>query len=47
MKLLTFVNYELETSAIHQNKAEFMQKFTSWQKNMLFFNESWLFKGGV
>ena len=46
MKSLIFVNIELETSVIHQNKAEFMQKFTSWQKNMLFFRESWLFKGG-
>ena len=47
MKLLEFVKIELEKSVIHQNKAEFMQKFTSWQKSMPFVIESWLFKGGL
>ena len=36
MKLLKFVNIELEPSAKHQNNAEYLQKFTSWWKNMLF-----------
>ena len=32
MKFLKFIKIELETSAIHQNKAESMQNFTSWGK---------------
>ena len=46
MKLLIFVNIELETSVIHQNKAEFMQKFTSSQKNCFSLEKVDFLRGG-
>ena len=46
MELTKLAKIKQETNIMHQNKAESMQKFTPWQKNMLFVRESWLFKGG-
>ena len=41
-----FVKIELNSSVICQNKAELMQKFTTWQEITKFFTEKYGFLGG-
>ena len=41
-----YVKIELNLSVIHQNKAELMQKFTTWWKKLIFCGKTWYSKGG-